>query len=167
VAAVNPGTSACSTGAGQAITGGHGNSATVNIATVLPVSTESMVAAASVGMSGFGATFDGGGSALSTGTAYITIPHTCTISAVNLLIDQGAATFTVWKIATGTALPTVTQNISTSGLTITGQTASHSTDVSDFSTHTGVVANDIVAVHIVPSGGATWAQDLIECDRTY
>jgi hypothetical protein len=43
VAAVNPGTSACSTGAGQAITGGTGNSATVNIATVLPVSTETFL----------------------------------------------------------------------------------------------------------------------------
>lgn len=120
----------------------------------------------SPGILGFGATFDGGGAALSTGTAYITIPYGCTISAVNLLIDQGAATFTVWKIATGTALPTVGQTDSTAGLTITGQTASHSTNVSDFISTT-VTANDIAAIHIVPSGGATWAQDFIECDRTY
>jgi hypothetical protein len=120
----------------------------------------------SPGVLGFGATFDGGGSALAAGTAYVTVPYACTISAVNLLIDQGSATFTVWKVATGTALPAVGNTISTSGLTITGQTASHSATVTDF-TSTTVTANDIAAIHIVPSGGATWAQDVIECDRTY
>ncbi len=55
----------------------------------------------------FGASFDGGGEALTTGkTVYTTIPYACTISAWNITVDTGTATVDIWKVATGTAIPT-------------------------------------------------------------
>ena len=71
----------------------------------------------------FGATFDGGGSALVAGTAYVTVPFACTISAINILVDTGTATFSVWRLATGTAIPTVANTISTAGIAISSGTA--------------------------------------------
>jgi hypothetical protein len=65
----------------------------------------------------FGATFDGGGLALSAGkTTYRTIPYACTIQAWNITADTGTATIKIWRIATGTAIPTVANSINTSGV---------------------------------------------------
>ena len=116
-------------------------------------------------VSSFGATFDGGGSALAAGTAYVTVPFACTISAINILVDTGTATFTTWRKANGAALPTVSDSISTSGISITSGTALHSTTVSDF-TATSISANDIIGIRLNTVSSATWAQYIVECDRT-
>jgi hypothetical protein len=112
-----------------------------------------------------GATFDGGGSALASGkTLYVTVPFACTISAWNVLVDTGTATIKTWKIATGTAIPTVSNSISTSGVAISSGTAVHSTTVTDF-TSTAVSANDIVAFNLFAVSSATNVNFVLECDQ--
>ncbi len=111
-----------------------------------------------------GATFDGGGIALSSGqTKYMTVPYSCTISAYNILADTGTATIKVWKIATGTAIPTVSNSISTNGVSLATGTAIHSTTVSDF-TSLVVTANDIFGFNLFAVSGATYVNVVLQCD---
>lgn len=113
----------------------------------------------------FGVTFDGGGSALSSGvTRYLTVPFGCTISAWNIAVDTGTATIKTWKIATGTAIPTVSNSISTSGVAISSGTAIHSTTVSDFTSVT-VNANDILGFNLFAVSGTTQLNFILECDQ--
>lgn len=108
---------------------------------------------------------DPAGSALSNGaTRYVTVPFACTISAYNIVADAGTVTLKTWKIATGTAIPTVTNSISTSGVSLSSGTAVHSTTVSDF-TSTAVSANDIVAVNITTVATAKFVNFVLECDQ--
>lgn len=106
-------------------------------------------------------------SALTTSyTTYATIPFACTISAYNLVVDATDTTFRVkfWKVATGTAIPTVSNSISTAGLGIASGTAIHSTTVSDF-TSTAVTANDIMAMNISVANTAKMVSATLECDQ--
>lgn len=112
-----------------------------------------------------GVTFDGGGSALTAGlTKYLTVPFGCTISAWNFAVDTGTATVKTWKVATGTAIPTVSNTISTSGVAISSGTAIHSTTLSDFTT-TAVAANDIFAFNLFAVSSATQANFILECNQ--
>lgn len=114
-----------------------------------------------------GAGFDGGGSALSSGatqTVYFTVPFACTISAWNITVDTGTITFDVWKIATGTAIPTVANTIVASAApAIASGTAIHSTTLTGWTT--SVVANDIFGVNINTVASATKATLVLECDQ--
>lgn len=111
---------------------------------------------------------DPGGSALSaasTTTAYITVPFACTIAAYNLVIDAGTITVKFWKKATGTAIPTSSDSINTSGVAISSGTAIHSTTVSDFTTTT-VAANDIVAMNVSTVATAKFVNGVLQCNQT-
>jgi hypothetical protein len=108
-----------------------------------------------------------GGTALtvaSTTTDYITVPIACTISGYNLLIDAGTITVKFWKKATGTAIPTSSDSISTSGVGISTGTAIHSTTTSDFTTTT-VTANDILAVNVTAVSTAAYLNAVLQCDQ--
>jgi hypothetical protein len=60
---------------------------------------------------------DPAGSALATGVlCYIVVPMAGTITGWDIVVDAGTATVDVWKIATGTAKPTVTNTITASAL---------------------------------------------------
>lgn len=110
---------------------------------------------------------DPAGSALSvasTTTAYVTVPFACTISAYNLLVDSGTITVKFWKVATGTAIPTSGNSISTSGVGISSGTAIHSTTVSDF-TSTTVSANDIMAMNVTAASGPKYVSGVLQCDQ--
>jgi hypothetical protein len=114
----------------------------------------------------FGTTFgDTGGSALTSGSVvYFTIPYTCTISAWNATVDAGTVTFDVWKIATGTAIPTVANTITASALpAISTGTAKHSTTLTSWTT--SVAANDIVGIQLKTVATAKYAELDIECDQ--
>lgn len=105
------------------------------------------------------------GSTLTTGlTRYVTVPYACTISAFNLLADAGTFTVKFWKVATGTAIPTVANSISTSGVSLSSGTALHSTTVTDFTT-TAVSANDIMAANITALATAKMVQAQLQCDQ--
>jgi hypothetical protein len=110
---------------------------------------------------------DPGGSAIiagSTATDYMTVPFACTISAYNILIDAGTITIKFWKVATGTAIPTSCNSISTSGVGISSGTAIHSTTVTDF-TSTAVSANDIIAMNVSTVATAKFVSATLECDQ--
>jgi hypothetical protein len=114
-----------------------------------------------------GAGFSGGGVALTTGTVtYITAPPACTIAAYNLTVDTGTISFDVWKIGTGTAIPTVSNTILSGGyLAISSGTVIHSTSTSLFTTTTSS-ANDIYGFEIEAVSGATQASIVLQCNAT-
>ncbi len=103
-----------------------------------------------------GFTVDGGGTAIATGKVkgFFTCPYAGTITGWNIVVDSGTCTIQTWKIATGTAKPTVSNSISTSGVAISTGTAVHSATTSDF-TSTTVTANDIFAFNIGTISGPT------------
>ena len=112
-------------------------------------------------------TFSGNGSALTTGLVAYDVDATspCTISGYAIGADQGTVTVKFWKVAGGTALPTVANVISTSGVSLSSGTRVRSTTVSDF-TDTAVAAQDQVAATITAvAGGATWVQAKLECSQ--
>lgn len=110
-----------------------------------------------------GTTFDGAGSALTIGTkSYVTIPYACTIQAWNMTLDAGTATIDIWKIATGTAIPTVANTITAAALpAIATGTAIHSTTLSGWTTT--VTANDIFGFNISAVATATKASLVLQC----
>jgi hypothetical protein len=113
----------------------------------------------------FGAAFDGGGAELADGISShaVVVPYSCTISAWNLTVNGGTATVKVWKKASGTAVPTVSDSINTSGVSISTGTAVHSTTVTDF-TSTAVSANDMVIVNLTAVDTATKVMASFQCD---
>lgn len=117
----------------------------------------------------FGGAFQNTGSALvagSTATTYFTIPYACTISAWNITLSPAdTATIDIWKIATGTAIPTVSNTIVASAApAISTGTAIHSTTLTGWTT--AVAANDIIGINLKAVGGtATQATINVECDQ--
>jgi hypothetical protein len=114
---------------------------------------------------GIGYAFDGAGSALTTSkVGYVTVPFACTIAGWNATVDTGTITFDVWKIATGTAIPTVTNTITASALpAIASGTALHSTTLTGWTT--SVAANDMFGFKISAVASATLASLVLECDQ--
>lgn len=110
-----------------------------------------------------GASFDGAGSALTVGTkTYITAPYACTIQAWNITADTGTVTVDVWKIATGSAIPTVANTITASALpALASGTAVHSTTLTAWTT--SVVANDIFGFNISVVSAATKVSIVLQC----
>lgn len=75
-----------------------------------------------------------------------------TLVGWNITVDTGTMTVKTWKIASGTAKPTIANVISTSGVAISTGTAVQSTTMSDF-TSTAVSAGDIFAWDITAVSG--------------
>lgn len=114
-----------------------------------------------------GATKDGGGVALSTGKfpGYLTIPYGASITAWHIGVDVGTCTIKVWKVATGTAVPTSGDSINTSGVSISSGTYVRSTTLTDFTTTT-ITENDILAFNIEAiAGGCTQVTFTLELTR--
>lgn len=111
-----------------------------------------------------GAYFDGGGSAITNSSvSYVTVPYACTIGAWTILVDTGTISFDVWKIGTGSAIPTVSNTIMTGGyLSISSGTAVLSTTLTAFTTTT-VTADDIFAVQVHAISSATKASLMMRC----
>lgn len=110
---------------------------------------------------------DPAGSALSAGattTRYFTVPYACTIAAWNILVDAGTVTIKVWRKSTGTAIPTSSDSINTSGLALSSGTAIHSTTLTDF-TSTVIAANDILGINISAVATAKFVSFLLQCNR--
>lgn len=79
---------------------------------------------------------NGNGSAVTTGTVAGTarIPFACTLSGWSITgtAASGTNTIKIWNTATGTAIPTISNVINTSGVSLTTGTAVNSTTLSDF-----------------------------------
>jgi len=108
--------------------------------------------------------FDGGGSALTIGkTMYIRVPIACTITDWSISSTTAeTVTIKVWKIATGTAIPTVSNSISTSGVSLSTGTHVRSTTLSDFTT-TAIAANDVVAANITAVTSSQFVNFTLGC----
>jgi hypothetical protein len=115
---------------------------------------------------GFGASFGSvasGSPTLVTDIAYLTVPHACTIAAWNITVNAGTATFDIWKVATGTAIPTSANSITASAQpAISTGTAIHSTTLTGWTT--SMSANNIVAIQLKTVATATFASIVVECD---
>lgn len=113
-----------------------------------------------------GATFDGGGSAITSGaTTYFRYVHgACTVNAWNVTVDTGTITIDVWKVASGTAIPTVANTITGSATpAIAANTAVHSTTLTGWTT--AVAQNDIFGVSVTAVSGATTASVDVQCTQ--
>ena len=112
----------------------------------------------------FGGSFDGGGSALVPGTTVpIAIPFSCTISAWSISVDTGTATFDLWKIATGTALPTVSNTITSTKPAIASNTHIRDTSPSGEFSSLDVTGGDVLIVKLDAVSSATKANITVEC----
>lgn len=88
---------------------------------------------------------------------YVVVPVSGTITGWSICANAGTATVTTWKIANGTAVPTVSNSISTAGVALSTGTAIESTTVSDF-TSVVVTAGDIFAFNLSAVSGVTTLQ---------
>jgi hypothetical protein len=86
--------------------------------------------------------------------SYVVFPVAGTITGWSIVADAGTATVNVWKIASGTAAPTVSNLINTSGVSLATGTMIQSTTLSDFTTTT-VTAGDTFAFSIGAVATAT------------
>lgn len=96
---------------------------------------------------------------------YAVSPVAGTITGWGFEVDAGTATVKVWKKATGTAVPTVADNINTSGVAISSGTAVRSTTVTDF-TSTAVSAGDFFAFNLSAVSGVAEMTFWIEITPT-
>lgn len=148
---------------GHALTGNVVVSASDLTTGTLPVAQT----ATNVLVSNVGVTLDGGGVALTTGQkGYITCPFAGSITAWDITTDTGTCTFDVWKIASGTAVPTVSNTITASAKPVLASgTAIHSTTLTGWTTT--VAANDIFGFSLdAVSGGATKITLVIQVNKS-
>lgn len=144
-------------------------SATTDTTVATNISSGTLAAArlpANTKIRSWGTTFgDTGGSALTAGSVvYFTVPYSCTISAFNITVDAGTVTFDIWKIATGTAIPTVSNSITASANpSLSTGTALHSTTLTGWTT--SVSANDIIGIDLKTVATAKYAEIDVECDQ--
>jgi hypothetical protein len=115
---------------------------------------------------GFGASFGQcGGTALTAGEVqYLPdLPYACTIKSWAISADAGTATISVWRVASGTAIPTVAGTINTAGVGLAAGTRILSTTLTDF-TDTTLDLNDVLAINLDAVATATCVQVFIRCD---
>lgn len=110
--------------------------------------------------------FDGNLSAIPINTTImLPIAYAGTITGYKIMCDTGTITIKTWKKAAGTAIPTVADVISTSGVSLSTGTAVQSTTTSDFTT-TAVAAGDMFAFTVTAISGATWCVFQLDIART-
>lgn len=132
----------------------------------LPGVTGTLALIANIAKSSIGFTIPNIASAVTGKVAgFFTCPYAGNITAWNIVVDAGTATIQVWKIATGTAKPTVANSINTAGVAISSGTAIHSTTLSDF-TATAVTANDIFAFNVSAISGVSQLSFNLEITKT-
>jgi hypothetical protein len=113
-----------------------------------------------------GTTFgDTTGSALTAGSVvYFHVPFAGTITAWNITVDAGTATIDIWKIAVGSAVPTIANTITAAALpAIASGTAIHSTSMAGWAT--SVAANDIIAFQLKTVATAKFVSIVLEVDQ--
>lgn len=110
---------------------------------------------------------DPAGSALATGVlCYVVAPATCAIQSWDVLVDSGTATVGVWKIASGTAIPTVSNSIVASAApAIATGTAIHSTALTGWTT--SVSKYDIFGFNLSTTSGPKYIYVGVNCDETF
>ena len=107
---------------------------------------------------------DPAGSALATGVlCYVVAPIGCTIQSWDILVDSGTATVGIWKVATGAALPTVTNSIVASAApAISTGTSIHSTTMTSWTI--SVAKYDIFGFNLTTTSGPKYVYVDVMCD---
>lgn len=99
---------------------------------------------------------DGGGAAITTGTVSGTkrLPFPCTLTGYSITATgaTGTTTIKIWCVADGTAIPTISNVINTSGVSLSTGTAVKNTTLSDF-TDTTYAALDMMRCAITAVDG--------------
>ena len=118
------------------------------------ITTVAGTAVATVKTRGVGMVFDGGGTAIALNKiGYLpAVPYAGTIAAWDLCVDTGTATVDVFKIATGTGLPTSSITASATPA-IASNNCLHSTAVSTWTT--AIAAGDRLAFKVTAVSAAT------------
>ena len=98
---------------------------------------------------------------------YIPCVYSGSIAAYTIqLIGTGTCTIKTWKKASGSTNPTISDSISTSGVSLTGGNVIRSTNVSDF-TNTTINANDLLTFQMASvSGSPTQVIFVIQVNKT-
>jgi hypothetical protein len=116
----------------------------------------------------FGTTFgDTTGSALTSGSiVYFRVPYSCTIAGWAITVDGGTVTFDIWKIASGSAIPTVSNTITASAKpALSSGTALVSTTLTGWTT--SVSADDIFGIQLNTVATAKYAEIDLKCTQTH
>ena len=98
---------------------------------------------------------------------YIPCVYSGSIAAYTIqLIGTGTCTIKTWKKASGSTNPTISDSISTSGVSLTSGNVIRSTNVSDF-TNTTINANDLLTFQMASvSGSPTQVIFVIQVNKT-
>lgn len=127
---------------------------------------------AQVGAHTVGAVFNGGGSALTAGTAVgsslvyaAPLDYGCTVVAWTVTVDTGTAGFRVWRKSAGTAVPTVSDTLNGGDLAIASGTNLKSTAMTNFTGGTAPVLaiGDILAFQLNAVSSATYVAVSLQC----
>jgi hypothetical protein len=113
------------------------------------------------------ATFDGLGNLLVVGSKiYVTCPYAGTITGWSIASAGSSPTCTldVWKIATGTALPTVANTIMGTKPALSTGNAKQSTTLTGWTT--SISAGDIIAINLDAVAVSTWLNFEIEITKS-
>lgn len=104
--------------------------------------------------------------AISTGAVtYFKATYPCTITGWDITVDAGTITYDVWKIAAGTAIPTIANTITASALpALSTGTALHSTTLTGWTT--AVAAGDWLGYQVNTVSGAHNSTFQLECRQT-
>ena len=96
---------------------------------------------------------------------YVVAPTACTIQSWDILVDSGTATAGVWKVASGTAIPTVSNSIVASAApAIATGTAIHSTTLTGWTT--SVAQYDILGINLTTTSGPKYIYVGVNCDES-
>lgn len=152
-------------GAGTAPTSANlSGDATTSGSAVVTVAKVAGTLAATIKARAIGFSFYNSTALTTSDVGYVTAPYACTISAWNILVDAGTATVDVWKIATGSAIPTVSNTITASALpAIASGTAIHSTTLTSWTT--SVAKDDIFAFKVSAVATAKQLFVSLQCDQ--
>jgi hypothetical protein len=105
------------------------------------------------------------GSALTTSeVGYAYVPFSCTITGWYIGADAGTATVKVWRVNGGTSLPTSSNSINTSGVSLSTGTQVHSTTVSDF-TSTSISSGDVLGFNLSSVSTAKQITFQLDCQQ--
>lgn len=113
----------------------------------------------------FGASFisSDGSTALTAGrTVYFAVPTACTINGWSITADAGTATVDVWKVADGTALPTVANTI-TAAATPALASGNNISSTTLTGWDTAVAAKDVIGINLKVVATATYVNLTVGC----
>ncbi|HEY4338691.1 MAG TPA: hypothetical protein VGM97_01980 [Steroidobacteraceae bacterium] len=104
-----------------------------------------------------------GSDATAGATLYLTIPYACAITDW-VITGDSTATIKLWRVADGgTALPTVSNTLSTSGFSLATGTRIHSTTLTDLNS-TAIAAYDTLGINLFASA-STHVEFTLGCQR--